>query len=87
MDIIGWRIAYLEKFPEILEYRPDFEQRVVQFAGLALIQQIQAMIQYQKSFDNAGICMLQVAKSLLCRPDQSIPTIFGTATSVISEKV
>ena len=69
--------AYLETFPEILKYRPDFLSRVVQFAGLALIQGIQAMIQYQKSFGNAGIAMLQVAKSLLCRPERSMPTVFG----------
>ncbi len=69
--------AYLSSFPEILQRQPTFIQRVVQFAGLALIQQIQAMIQYQKVFNNTGICMLQVAKSFLCRPEQSIPTIFG----------
>jgi thiamine kinase-like enzyme len=69
--------AYLQTFPDILEHRPDFLLRVVQFAGFALIQQIQAMIQYQKSFGNAGIAMLQVAKTLLCRPEQSMPTIFG----------
>lgn len=69
--------AYLETFPEILEHRPDFLLKVVQFAGFALIQQIQAMIQYQKSFGNSGIAMLQVAKSLLCRPDRSMPTVFG----------
>jgi 5-methylthioribose kinase len=73
--------AYLDKFSKILEYQPDFLKRVVQFAGLALIQQIQAMIQYQKSFGNTGICMLQVAKSLLCRPEQSIPTVLGTTAS------
>ncbi|MEH2115995.1 phosphotransferase family protein [Nostoc sp.] len=72
-------IAYLKIFPEILEHRPDFLQRVVQFIGFALIQQIQGMIQYQKSFGNMGIAMLQVAKSLLSRPVQSMPTIFGTA--------
>ncbi|MBE9238503.1 aminoglycoside phosphotransferase family protein [Anabaena aphanizomenioides LEGE 00250] len=71
--------AYLSKFPEIIEHRPDYLQRVVQFSGFALIQQIQAMIQYQKSFNNMGIAMLQVAKSLLSRPVQSIPTIFGAA--------
>jgi len=71
--------AYFDNFPEILEHRPDFLRRVVQFSGLALIQQIQAMIQYQKSFGNTGICMLQVAKSLLCRPEQSISTVFGMA--------
>ncbi|MBD2730587.1 phosphotransferase [Nostoc sp. FACHB-892] len=71
--------AYLNTFSEILEYRPDFLQRVVQFTGFALIQQIQAMIQYQKSFGNIGIAMLQVAKALLNRPVQSMPTIFGAA--------
>lgn len=69
--------TYLMNFPEILREQPTFVQRVVQFAGLALIQQIQAMIQYQKVFNNTGICMMQVAKSFLCRPEQSIPTIFG----------
>ncbi|MCU0536157.1 MAG: aminoglycoside phosphotransferase family protein [Hydrococcus sp. Prado102] len=70
--------AYFAEFPNILEHRPDFLNRVVQAAGLSLINQILAMIQYQKTFNNTGICMLQVAKSLLCRPEQSIPTIFGT---------
>jgi Phosphotransferase enzyme family len=74
--------AYLNTFPEIVEHRPDFLLRVVQFAGFALIQQIQAVIQYQKSFGNTEIAMLQVAKALLCRPEQSIPTIFGTAVEL-----
>lgn len=69
--------AYLVEFPEILEHRPDFLQRVVQFAGLGLIQSIQATLQHEKTFGNQGISMLQVAKSLLCRPQESIPTIFG----------
>jgi len=71
--------VYLQTFPEILEHRPDFLLRVVQFAGFGLIQQIQAMIQYQKYFGNGGIAMLQVAKTLLCRPEQSMPTIFGAS--------
>jgi thiamine kinase-like enzyme len=77
-------LAYLNTFPSILEHRPDFWLRVVQFVGFALIQQIQAMIQYQKSFGNTGIVMLQVAKTLLCRPEQSMSTIFGaSATELI----
>jgi thiamine kinase-like enzyme len=76
--------TYLANFPEILEHRPDFLKRVVQFSGLAIIQQIQAMLQYQKSFGNMGICMLQVAKSLLCRPEQSIPTVFGMAETELT---
>ena len=78
--------AYLRDFPEILEHRPDFLKRVVQFSGLSLVQQIQAMIQYQKTFNNTGICMLQVAKSLLCRPEQSIPTVFGVAASELTSR-
>jgi Phosphotransferase enzyme family len=73
--------AYFRNFPEILEHRPDFLKRAIQFAGFALIQQIQGMIQYQKSFGNTGICMLQVAKTLLCRPEQSISTVVGMSES------
>lgn len=69
--------TYLAEFPAILEHRPDFLKRVVQAAGLNLIQQILATILYQKTFNNTGICLLQVAKSLLCRPEQSISTVFG----------
>ncbi|MCU0536234.1 MAG: phosphotransferase [Hydrococcus sp. Prado102] len=79
--------AYLKQFPEILAYRPDFLHRVVQFTGLSLIHQIQAAIQYQKTFGNAGICTLQVAKSLLCRPVQSISTVFGCSESELCESV
>jgi aminoglycoside phosphotransferase (APT) family kinase protein len=71
--------AYLTAFPNILAERPDFLERVIEFSGFALIQQIQAMIQYQKAFGNMGIAMLQVAKKLLGYPKQSMATIFGTA--------
>lgn len=79
-------LAYLKTFPEIVEHRPDFWQRVVQFVGLALIQQIHAMIQYQKSFGNTGIAMLQVAKTLLCRPETSMSTIFSTSATELNPK-
>jgi thiamine kinase-like enzyme len=70
--------AYLADFPQILIDRPDFVQRAVQFAGLAIIQSILASIEYQKMLGNSGISRLQVAKSLLCRPIKSMPTVFGT---------
>lgn len=76
--------AYFDNFPEILERSPNFLRRVVQFSGLGLIHRIQAMLQYEKSFGNAGICMLQVAKTLLCRPEQSIPIIFGMTESELT---
>jgi thiamine kinase-like enzyme len=80
-SIAALAIAYLNHFPEILEHRPEFLQRVVQFAGWNLIIAIQSTLQYQKSFGNTGICMLQVAKSLLCRPEASISTVFGMQAS------
>jgi hypothetical protein len=73
--------AYLAEFPEILQRRPDFLQLIIQFAGLALIRAIQAKLQHEKTFGNPGICILQVAKSLLCRPEASISTVFGMEAS------
>ncbi|WP_016950447.1 phosphotransferase [Anabaena sp. PCC 7108] len=73
--------SYLANFPQILEHRPDFLSLVVQFCGFALIRSIQAQLQYERTFDNSGICILQVAKSLLCRPQASIITIFGMEAS------
>lgn len=79
--------TYFAHFPEILELRPDFLRRVVQFSGLGLIQAIQSMLQYQKSFENTGICMLQVAKTLLCRPEASIGTVFGVQESDLTRRI
>lgn len=77
-------VSYLTEFPEILKLRPNFLELVIQFTGLALIRSIQATLQHEKTFDNNGICILQVAKSLLCRPQASISTVFGTeATALI----
>lgn len=76
--------TYFDRFPEILERRPDFLRRVMQFSGLTLIHAIQSTLQYQKCFDNTGICMLQVAKTLLCRPEASIPTVFGINESELT---
>ncbi|MBD2504407.1 hypothetical protein [Anabaena azotica] len=48
-------IAYTAEFPQILELRPDFMRRVVQYSGWMLITAIQSKLQYQKSFGN-GKC-------------------------------
>jgi Phosphotransferase enzyme family len=68
--------GYLARFPEILEFDPHFLSKVVQCAGFSLIQHIEAVIQYEKNLSNRGICTLQVAKSLLCNPDESMSVIF-----------
>ncbi len=77
-SIVALVTAYLRIFPEILELRADFLNRVMQFTGLALIKNIRLSIQYHKPFNNIGICMLQVATTLLCHPQQSISMILGT---------
>lgn len=73
--------SYLLCFPEILERFSDFLQRVMQFTGLALIESIQTKLHYHEPFGNTEICMLQVAKTLVCTPAQSIPTVCGVAAS------
>jgi len=79
--------AYLKAFPNILEYRNDFLLRVIQFAGLALMHQIEAKIKYHKYFDNISISMLQVAKNLLTMPQQAVLTVFGISESEIIKPV
>jgi tRNA A-37 threonylcarbamoyl transferase component Bud32 len=69
--------GYLLTFPEIEQIHPDFWVKLVQFTGLDLLRSLLIKIGYQRPFDNIDICTLQVAKSLLCRPQQSMATVFG----------
>ncbi|WP_339458523.1 aminoglycoside phosphotransferase family protein [Nodularia spumigena] len=75
--------AYLNAFPMILDYRSDFIVRIIQFTGLALINQIQETIKVRKYFGNHDICMLQIAKNLLTIPEQSVLSIFGVSEDKI----
>jgi hypothetical protein len=68
--------SYLAGFPEILSARPDYLDRAVQFAGLALIQRIEITIDEERIFGNCGIVMLQVAKQLICTPRAAMKTLF-----------
>jgi hypothetical protein len=67
--------GYLRQFPEIIELDLDFTTKTIQFAGVSLIIQVLANVQYQKVFTNSGIATLQVAKSLLCRPVESMSIV------------
>ena len=67
----------MQNFPEITEHFPNFFKKLVQFLGLALIIQTQAKIEYQKLLTNSDIYALQVSKTLLCRPEKSLASIFG----------
>jgi hypothetical protein len=80
--------TYLHHFPAILQHHPDFLTRVMRFAGVSLIQRILVKVEHHLPFDNRGICMLQVAKSLLCNPEQAIPSVFGVlADELLADKV
>jgi hypothetical protein len=68
--------SYLAGFPEILSARPDYLDRAIQFAGLALIQRIEITIDEDRVFGNCGIIMLQVAKQLICTPRAAMKTLF-----------
>jgi hypothetical protein len=75
--------SYCRHFPQVLAEFPDFLSRVMQFAGLSLIESILAKLDYYEPFDNISICLLQVAKSLLCTPEKAIPIVFGLTTEEI----
>lgn len=69
--------GYLACFPQILNHQPNFIVRVTQFIGLALVRQVQRKISQKQPIGNIEMAMAQVAKSLLCQPESSIPTVFG----------
>ncbi|MUH00739.1 phosphotransferase [Scytonema sp. UIC 10036] len=77
--------GYFQKFPEIIDTYPNFLLKVMQFTGMALLEKIQIRIRYHEPFGNRGVCMLQVAKTLLCEPERSLPIIFGTTASELSD--
>ncbi|WP_424102944.1 phosphotransferase family protein [Moorena producens] len=83
-SLVALTQAYLAHFPEIIERRQNFLRRAMQFAGFVLIRKIHIKINNLKPFDNRGICMLQVAKTLLCHPEQSIEIVFGITESELT---
>ncbi len=80
-SIIALIRAYLNAFPAIMDYRSDFIFRVIQFAGLLLIDRIQEEIRDHQHFDRRGLCIFQVANNLLTMPQNSVETIFGIPQS------
>lgn len=69
--------GYLAEFPQILHDRPDFVRRVVQFTGIGILDRLTYYIEHHYHFDNNSLCKLQVAKNLICSPQQEIQTLFG----------
>ncbi|MGL5077424.1 MAG: phosphotransferase [Waterburya sp.] len=77
--------AYLAQFPQILEDRPDFVSRVVQLAGIGILKRMEFYVGRHYHFHNDALCKLQVAKTLLCEPEQGITTLFGTLGSNLTQ--
>ena len=69
--------SYLRQFPQIVVHRPNFIQRVVQFAGMGILDRLSYYVEHHYPFNNNSICKLQVAKNLICDPQESIATVFG----------
>lgn len=68
--------GYAAAFPE-MGRSPDFWQRAMQFAGYSLIRTLRVKALHFEPLGNVGICTMQVANSLLNRPEASIRSIFG----------
>ncbi|MCU0552386.1 MAG: aminoglycoside phosphotransferase family protein [Leptolyngbya sp. Prado105] len=73
-SLVAMQQAYLAEFPDVGD---GFLARSLQFAGAILIEMIQIKLEHFEAFDNGDIVKLQVAKTLLCQPEQAISTIFG----------
>ncbi|NJL21869.1 MAG: phosphotransferase [Leptolyngbyaceae cyanobacterium SM1_3_5] len=78
--------AYFAQFPNVLSRFPQFLPRVMQSAGFALIESLQAKLHYREPFGNTEIGMLQVAKTLLCAPESSIATVFGISAAELVDR-
>jgi serine/threonine protein kinase len=76
--------SYLARFPAISIERPDYLDRVIQFAGLALMQQVEGTLSEKRSFDNRGMVILQVAKQLICTPQAAMNTLFGVNSAQLT---
>ena len=80
--------GYLTEFPQILSHRPEFVRRVVQFAGMGILNRLTYYVEHHYHFDNNSLCKLQVAKNLICAPQQGIATLFGmTEAELIATSV
>ncbi len=80
-------ISYLTSFPEVLTDSPIFCQRLMQLTGYIAINKIVQNLESHSSFDNRAICTLQVAKTLLCRPQEAFSLVFGCTEAEIIESV
>jgi 5'-deoxynucleotidase YfbR-like HD superfamily hydrolase len=70
--------SYVAAFPAVVEFRRDYLDWIVSFAGLALLQRVEIDIQSSRTFTNSSLVMMQVAKQSICAPTVAKRTIFGS---------
>ncbi|KST62044.1 phosphotransferase family protein [Mastigocoleus testarum] len=86
-SILALTRAYISIFPKILETNLNFLSQIIRFTGLALIYEIISKLQSFKSFDDRCVCILQLAKRLLCRPEESFQSVFGITQLELVEQL
>jgi hypothetical protein len=69
--------SYLKCFSQIEERDSDFLTKVIQCAGIVLINKIKISLEYREPFDNQAIVTMQLAKNLLCNPARSLINVLG----------
>jgi hypothetical protein len=78
--------GYLCRFPQITISRPEFLTHVMEYTGYYLMSRLRRAVEEQRPFDNQGICTMQVAKKLLCQPEEALVSIFGqSAQSILGQ--
>lgn len=68
-SIVTTTKSYLSTYPNILEDYPEFLKRIIQFAGLGLIDQILAGFQLNQ-VPNQCLVYFYIATQLLCKPEK-----------------
>ncbi|GAB4157306.1 MAG: hypothetical protein Fur0046_37150 [Cyanobacteria bacterium J069] len=74
--------GYAAQFPE-MGRSPEFWIKTMQFAGYSLIRTLRVKALHFEPLGNVGLCMMQVATSLLCRPEAAIASVFGMSAEAL----
>jgi thiamine kinase-like enzyme len=79
--------SYLTNFTQVIADSPKFCQRLMQLTGYITINKIIQNLESHYPFDNRAICTLQVAKTLLCRPQEAFSFVFGRTEAEIIDSI
>ncbi len=69
--------TYVAEFPVIKTLYQSWRNVLMQFIGRALLTKIQVQLEYYEPFDRQQRIILQIAKQLLCQPENAFAEIFA----------